>query len=216
MFVNANATVGLAKLPGQTFSEDFTTFNPFVAQHMDLYATRADQLAFLDPTDEIVLKYNQIMFRAGIANSTIPNVLEKGIFDKGVSLNQTVQAKQTVKQDIFNSDLRWYAGAAAIELITILLILPMFWGWWTLGWSSYTMSPFTMALAFNAPLLEDVNSASGARGVVRKLGSMQVKFGLIGEPGPRVDAGVGVTPGRLGIAERSNVVRPRKGVKLVK
>ena len=84
MFVNANATVAMAGIPGQTFSEDLTAFNPFVAQHMDLYAIRADQLAFLDPTDEIILKYNQIMFRAGIANSTIPNVLEKGIFDRDV------------------------------------------------------------------------------------------------------------------------------------
>lgn len=41
------------------------------------------------------------------------------------------------------------------------------------------MSPFNVSLAFDSPLLEDVNSATGAKGVVREMGGTQLKFGVV-------------------------------------
>ncbi len=62
-----------------------------------------------------------------------------------------------------------------------------------------TLSPMEIALAFNSPLLSDVNSASGAKGVVEKLGGMKVKFGSVKDAG------------RLGVAYSESVKRPYKG-----
>jgi hypothetical protein len=223
MFVNANASVGLNSVGGKqaTYSPDYLTYNPVVAQHMDLFATGAKELKFLDPTESVIFKYNQIMFRGGVVESGVPNIMERGHIDAGLSLNQTVMAKQTLTQNVFKSDLRWYAGATAIELITVLLVLPMFWGWWTLGGTNYTMSPLTMALAFDSPLLADVNSAAGAKGVVREIGNVQLKFGLVSETDRALESSNGgqedgAASGRLGIAEAGSVVRPRRGMKFSK
>lgn len=100
------------------------------------------------------------------------------------------------------------------EVVTIVLVLPLFFGWWTLG-SDLSLSPFALALAFDSPILKDVNSAAGAKGVVHKLGSTQLRFGetlpnsnpyMIGEKIPIR------TTGRLGFAESQNVIHPRKGM----
>jgi hypothetical protein len=223
MFVNANASVVLNSVGGKeaTYSPDYSTYNPVVAQHMDLFATGAEELRFLDPTDSVIFKYNQIMFRGGVVESGVPNIMERGHIDAGLSLDQTVAAKQTLTQNVFKSDLKWYAGATAIELITVLLVLPMFWGWWTLGGTNYTMSPLTMALAFDSPLLADVNSAAGAKGVVREIGNVQLKFGLVSETDCALESTNGgqedgAASGRLGIAEAGSVVRPRRGMKFSK
>jgi hypothetical protein len=96
----------------------------------------------------------------------------------------------------------------------------MFWGWWTRGWwtlgCNLTLSPFAIALAFDSPLLRDVNSAAGAKGVVNELGNMKVKLGVVSDDesstvsdGLRQDG----YAGRLGIGEMQSVVRPRKGTK---
>jgi hypothetical protein len=221
MFVNANGSATLSSAGGKnaTYSPDFATYNPVVAQHMDLNDFGKATLSFLDPTEDVILKYNQLMFRGGVMESYYPDVAN--YIDDGLSLDQTVEARQTIEQPVFKSDLRWYAGATAIELITVLLVLPMFWGWWMLGGTNYTLSPFTMALAFDSPLLEDVNSAAGARGVVRELGNMQLKFGLVSETDSPIerakgDTGADIASGRLGIAEVSGVVRPRKAMRFAK
>ena len=220
MFVNANASVSISSVGGYnaSYSYDFATFNPVAAQHMDL-GHDVTALGFKDPTEDVIFKYNQLMLRGGVLASRLNDVLA-GV-DTGLTLKQTVKGTQTVEQNVFKSDLRWYAGATVVELLTILLILPMFWGWWTLGETNYTLSPFTMALAFDSPLLDDVNSATGARGVVRELGNMQVKFGLVGHEDSRLDqvaadGQAGIASGRLGIAEGSGVVRPRKGMKVAR
>ena len=150
---------------------------------------------------------------AAIASTSWPHI--QRLIDAGVPVNQTVAARQTAQTNIYKSDLRWYAGAAIAELVTVLLILPMFFGWWTLG-SHLTLSPFALALAFDAPVLRGVNSAVGARGVVRELGNTRLQFGEVLSspiPDPTDRNGKVAATGRLGMAERENVVRPRRGMR---
>ena len=105
-----------------------------------------------------------------------------------------------------------YAAAAVFELVTVLLVLPMFWGWWTLG-TELTLSPFGIALAFGSPLLSSVNSAVGAKGVVRQLGNVELKYGLVaGEDSKGLPQG-GTPLGRLGIARSDHVVGPVEGLR---
>jgi hypothetical protein len=83
-----------------------------------------------------------------------------------------------VSGNIYRSDLRWWAGATALDVITILVLLPLFKHWWKFD-RSRSFSPFEMALAFNAPLLDKVPSNAGPEGVVHQIGSLRVKFGSV-------------------------------------
>lgn len=88
----------------------------------------AGNLTYLALTDTVILKHNQLMFPGGIMESIVPGILKSGDIDERLTLNQTVTANRTIQQIVFKLDLRWYAGAAAIQLIILLLIIPMFWG----------------------------------------------------------------------------------------
>lgn len=160
--------------------------------------------------------------------------------DPGLKVHQTVQSKQVIPLNVFRSDLRWYAAAAVLELVTVLIVLPMFRGWlsffhitpsgdimtgtiallryigqWTLG-CNLSMSPFTVALAFDSTILKEVNSASGSKGVVAELGGVKLKFGVVdhldehndltGRPGYSRPV-----LGRLGVGKSENVVTPQPG-----
>lgn len=61
--------------------------------------------------------------------------------------------------------------------MTILLVLAMFWGSWTLE-TDFNLSPFHTALAFDAPLFRDINPTMGAKGVVQAMGSKRIAFRL--------------------------------------
>lgn len=111
-----------------------------------------------------------------------------------------------------------YAAAVTFELVTVLLILPLFYGWWTLD-SKLTLSPLNIALAFESPLLKDVNSAAGAKDIVQQIGDERIRYGEalsddeIVVPASRLGAG---TTGRLGIGMMRNVTRPRSGMQFSK
>lgn len=207
ILVAANSSAAMYGFSGSTWRYDPLTFNPEVLRHVNLSNVDGD-VNFIDPTSDIVFTFNKWMFRAAtVATRTWPNLTD--FSDPGISVNQTVRATQEKTGNVFQTDLRWYAGAAAIELVTVLLILPMFWGWWTLG-CDLTLPPFATALAFDSPILKDINSAFGAKGVVQDLGTMKLKFGVVysgdelaGDDMTRVKDGFAA--GRLGISE-SNMV----------
>ena len=171
---------------------------------------------FVDPTPDIIYMYNELMFRGAVKAAKWTNITQSQL-DPGISIEQKVPAQ--IVQLIFRSDLRWFAGAAVIELAAIILILPMFFGFWAIG-GDLTLSPLNIALAFDSPLLKDVNSAGGAKGVVRELGGLKVKFGVV-EPGERLEApdeGYEKTKyanGRLGFGSEQGIVTPRKGTKFL-
>lgn len=52
----------------------------------------------------------------------------------------------------------------------------MFRGSWTLE-NDLNLSPFNIALAFDAPLFADINRETGAKGVIRAMGSRKIAFG---------------------------------------
>lgn len=213
IFINANASAVLNETPAPNviYNPDPQTYNLNVLRHWNSSNGFFD-LNFIDPTPGIIFDFNRMMLRSAANASTWGHI--QRFIDAGVPINQTVAARQTTQTNIFKSDLRWYAGAAVFELATALLILPLFYGWWTLG-CHLTLSPFALALAFDAPILRGVNSAAGARGVVRELGGMRLKFGEVVASTAIVSNDEflnAATTGRLGIAGSDNVVRPRRGM----
>ena len=129
IFINANASVVLNEAAGSDaiYNPDPATYNVQVFKHIDTSVDQGiDDMVFVDPMPGIVFKYNQLMFREAAKVAYWANATE--LLDRGVSVNQTVQANQTLTRPVFRSDLRWFIGAAVFELVTVLLILPMFWG----------------------------------------------------------------------------------------
>lgn len=43
------------------------------------------------------------------------------------------RGRRVDKVTVYSSDLSYFVGTAAIELLTILIILYTFYGWWRLG-----------------------------------------------------------------------------------
>lgn len=178
---------------------------------------------FADPTTAVLDQFNNLMFRAAIeaAKSTTNYDHTSPQLDPGLALSQSVSAAQTRRVNVFASDLRWWSGAALLELLAVVAILPVFWGYWRLG-LRVTMSPFEIAKAFEAPLLKEVGSASGSRGVVKGMGDVKVKFGTADEQYERLgdDTGAdeeekGCTTGTLIIGEADDVTTPRTGTQFM-
>lgn len=49
--------------------------------------------------------------------------------------------------NFYQSNMSYFAGAAAAQLFSIVIILYLFYGWWSLGWrsGSVSFSPLEMA-----------------------------------------------------------------------
>ena len=86
----------------------------------------------------------------------------------------------------------------------------MFFGWWSLG-CNLSLSPFALALAFDAPVLEDVNSAAGAKGVVDELGSVKLKYGVVDVLEGDSEESHGFASRRLGVGHIQAVSKPQNG-----
>lgn len=75
------------------------------------------------------------------------------------------------------------------------------------------MSPLEIAKAFEAPLLNNVNSAGGSRGIVNEMGDVKIAFGTAEAKVVDERLGKEFTTSRLVVAEADRVVRPRRGMR---
>ena len=205
-----------------TWQPSTTTMSAEAARHAN-FSNVPQDLNFRDPTPSIISNFNELMFRSGIATANWSNLTS--LIDPGLSPKQTIKAQQTKTNNVFKSDLRWWAGAAAFDVLTILIVLPMFSNWWVLD-RHRTLSPLELALVFNTPLLENVHSTAGARGVVHQLGDLRVRFGAVEEEKISLTKsnddmlGTGlssentnhISRWRLGIGRTENVVSPLNGM----
>ncbi|KAF7193218.1 hypothetical protein HII31_05444 [Pseudocercospora fuligena] len=209
--ISANVTMKPSSRPGQELLISASeSFNNFATRYSTGEALCEG--GFTDPTDDILADMNNLMFRAGILAAQKSNSSSR--IDPGLTINQTLTATETLTLNVFHTDLRWFAGAAIFEILAILTIFPIFWGWWKLG-VKHTMSPLEILKAGEAPLLKEANSGAGSRGVVEVMGDLRVRFGV------REDV-TGVVDGegrvkreevrrRLVLGESESVGRPGRG-----
>lgn len=220
LLAQANGKAVLNTVSGQkSWTWDSTTYNLEVFRHQVWPSHGNGSVNFEDPMPTVLENFNQLFFRGATVTSSgrqsKPWRDAAGWIDPGLKVQQIVQAKQVSHENVFRSDLSWYAAAAVIELVTVCLILPMFWGWWTLG-CNLSMSPFAVALAFDSSVLKDVNSAAGSRGVVEEMGDVKVKFGVVDRPqhdcGLKEVEPLGQFPNyRLGVGKTDEVSTPSRG-----
>ena len=101
--------------------------------------------AWRDPRDEILAALNELMFRTGVyAAQNFDDTWLKAKMDDGLEVISTVEGIPQSVIDVFHSDMRWFAGAAAVELFSILIILFTFYGFWRLGRNA-SLSPLEIA-----------------------------------------------------------------------
>lgn len=196
----------------QRWVPDVSTQSPIAERYS--ITKNPERWQLRDPMPDIYASLNQLMFRCAVAAARWSNA--SSLIDPGLSVEQSVSAQVTSL--VFKSDLSWFAGAAILELGAVILILPMFWGFWTLG-TTTSLSPLSAALAFDAPLFKDVNSHGGAKGVVQQLGNVKVRFGhvLEDEDGVAEETSADVeddcVSGRLGFGVMENVSTPPNGLR---
>ncbi|KAK5689818.1 hypothetical protein LTR97_012577 [Elasticomyces elasticus] len=166
---------------GSVWASNFGTVNAQSLKYTNyLNNTNPLDVAWYDPTTDMMNDMNDMMFRAAVLSSSWANLSQ--LIDPGLSAEQSVIANQTVTQNVYHADFRWYAAATALEILVALAVLPLFWGWWTLN-RHISFSPISFGLALNAPLLRELDPAEGSRGAIKQLGQVHVRYGVVVEGG---------------------------------
>lgn len=142
-----------------------------------------------DPTESIFLALNSFMLGASAEemqtrwnnlfyNDTLMNMVnnltleEYDAFFPNQFINMSQNfAKADQMQDALKYNIRYkYWGASvAVTMAIILMIVPLFWGFWTLDRRA-TLSPFETAAAFDARPLEGVDMKKGTTVLLKEIG----------------------------------------------
>ena len=94
---------------------------------------------------------------------------------------QSPQAIQSSPITIYEIYYRYWAASLAVTLTIIVIIIPTFYGYWTLARRT-TLSPFETARAFNAPVLNEVDARIETPVLLRHVGSKNVHKELVYQP----------------------------------
>ena len=147
---------------------------------------------------------NELMFRIGVhAAQSYENDYLEPLLDPGVETNYTVTGTLHGPQEVFKSDFAYFFAAAALELLTILLVASTFFGYWKLG-RHVSFSPLEIAKAFDAPLLKYVPCNATGRQIAKAKDAESVRYGVSYSQatGGEMEQGMGT----LKMAEPSEVV----------
>lgn len=215
-FIQTNARLGdvvnSTKFPYMISSSENALSRKYIHEHDE-----SKTVYVSDPTPDIIGDVNLFFLRAGILTGSWRIAEER--MDPGLSTTQRVKATQTQQHNVFHSDLRWFAGAAAVQLFAVFLVLPVFWGWWLIG-TDLTLSPFQTARLLDAPIFRSVDSSLSRRRSVWDMEEVSVRLGVV-EDRVRVQEQVGGEVGgapltrqesRVVIAESDNVIMPRRSL----
>ncbi|UPX14085.1 uncharacterized protein EKO05_0004576 [Ascochyta rabiei] len=156
-----------------------------------------------DPAIELLRKVNTLSFVASLYLKGQPSTAVESRRAQNMS-SQTVLTTVTGIVEEYTTDFHYVAGALVATLATILLVLPVYWGFWQLG-RKVTLGPLEIANAFNAPAIRPatVRAQHGDFDeVLNEVGSRRVQYGQLRD----------APPGLMGIAEPECVVRPENRV----
>lgn len=152
-----------------------------------------------DPTIELLRKLNTLSFVSALYLRAQPTVPVTARAAANMSSQSTLASVTGIVEE-YTTDFSYVAGALVATLITILLVLPVYWGFWQLG-RKVTLGPLEIANAFNAPIIKPDN-VRGQHGdfeeVLQEVGKRRVRYGQLKD----------APPGSMGIAEPESVVQP--------
>jgi len=95
---------------------------------------------------------------------------------------EVLNASQTMTLTIYTSHYVYLAVALALMFIAILAILPLYSRWWELG-RQVSLSPLETGRALEAPLLASESENGGVKGILKEVGKVRVRYGVIRKEG---------------------------------
>ncbi|KAF2029533.1 hypothetical protein EK21DRAFT_89769 [Setomelanomma holmii] len=158
-----------------------------------------------DPLVELLRKVNTLAFVAGLYVKSAPTIARK---DR-TSAHQTFQASVTGIVEQYKTTFGYVGGALAATFITVIFVLPVYWGYWELG-RKVTLGPLEISHAFRASIIapeKTKNHHGDFNEVLDEVGKRRIQYGQI----------VGAPLGQMGIAEPHKVATPdaRQGGKVM-
>jgi hypothetical protein len=134
--------------------------------YYDKDPTLGCQVAWSDPTNDMLGTARQLAFRVAIASANISNATN----------SQTLTGTQDQQIVVYNSHYTFLGLALLFTLLSTFSVVPVFFGWWRLG-RNVSLSPVEIAKAFDAQTLKGVDSNASARGLLKGVGRRQIKYG---------------------------------------
>lgn len=152
-----------------------------------------------DPAIELLRKMNTLSFTAALYVTGAPTMNRTDRLAANMA-HQTFEASITGIVEQYKTSFGYVGGAIAATLITVLCVLPVYWGFWELG-RKVTLGPLEISHAFNAPIIapdKTKNHHGDFDEVLNEVGKRRVQYGQI----------VGAPAGTMGLAEPHKVVTP--------
>ena len=106
--------------------------------------------------------------------------------DTGIPVPQFIPMEQHSNINVFQSHYSYLAGALAVMVLGVLVVIPTFNGFWQLG-RDVSLNPLEIAKAFNPEILEGTGSNASSKHLDKTVGRKKVKYGEV------VDEGLGVS-----------------------
>lgn len=161
-----------------------------------------------DPRSDIMAALNELAFRTGVYAAThYDEAFLRPRVDDNLPIYYNISGMQRTPINVFRADMNYFAGAAAVELLTILIILFTFYGFWRLG-RSVTLSPLEIAKAFDSPLLLDADSNYNGRDIARFEGTRTIQYGALNASPATGSLESSSGEDKLVMAERGKVRQP--------
>ncbi|KAI4678099.1 uncharacterized protein J4E88_006618 [Alternaria novae-zelandiae] len=153
-----------------------------------------------DPTIELLRKLNTLSFVTSLYIKGAPttDVDERKALGMA-SQNITISVTGIVEEYLTSS--AYVFGALAATFITVILVLPVYWGFWQLG-RKVTLGPLEISQAFGAPIIapDKMKAYHGDFDqVLEDVGDRGVQYGQLSN----------APPGQMGLAEPERVVVPK-------
>ena len=153
-----------------------------------------------DPAVEILRKLNMLSFVAGLYIKGAPSINATHRALAGMS-SQNFTASVSGLIEEYQTSFRYMYGALGATFVTVLLVLPAYWGFWQLG-RKVTLGPLEISQAFGAPILapDRMKAYHGNfKQVLKDVGKRKVQYGQL----------KGAPPGQMGLREPEKVADPK-------
>lgn len=124
-----------------------------------------------DPMPAVIDRVNNILFYAGIIYGTDHNGTSAPAHVRGRLFNPTYY---------YIADWRFFGAAAGLEVLVMLAVLCLLRDYRRLG-RRVSLSPIEIAMAFDAPLFQSVNTNSDVKDIVNQIGDTRVRYGVLKE-----------------------------------
>jgi hypothetical protein len=152
-----------------------------------------------DPAIELLRKINTLSFVAALYVTGAPTTKREDRIKKNMSHQKMITSVTGIVEQ-YKTSFAYVGGALAATLITVLFVLPVYWGFWQLG-RKVTLGPLEISHAFNAPIIapdKTKNHHGDFDEVLNEVGKRRVQYGQL----------VGAPPGQMGLAEPHKVATP--------